>query len=74
MKQLSDRQDVNPDKPDDQGRTLLSWVAGNGCEAVVKQPLYREDVNPTGPDRNGHIPLWHAPAKGHEAVVNLLQA
>jgi ankyrin repeat protein len=27
VKQLLDREDVNPDKPDNEGRTPLSWAA-----------------------------------------------
>ena len=74
VKHLLDRQDVNPDKPDNEGNTPLSWAAITGHELLVKQLLDQEDVNPTAPDKNGHIPLWYASRKEHEGVVSLLQA
>ena len=65
---------ANPDKPDNTGKTPLSWAAMKGYEQVVKQLLDRQDVNPGKQDKNGHIPPYHAPTTGHEGVANLLQA
>jgi len=65
-------QEVNPDKPDDDGRTPLSVATWNGHEGVVKILLGREEVNPDKPDNDGQTPLPHAARRGHERVVALL--
>ena len=48
MKILLEREDVNPDRLDNRGRTPLWLAAKNGREGVVKLLLEREDVSPTG--------------------------
>ena len=63
---------VNPDKPDNHGRTPLSWAAKGGHEGVVKLLLEREDVNPDRPNNNGRTPLSWAAGNGREGVVKLL--
>jgi len=55
VKQLLRREDVNPDKPNNEGRTPLLCAASRGYELVVKQLLGREEVNPDKPD-NFHTP------------------
>jgi len=65
--------DVNPDKPDEDGRTPLSQAASCGHEGVVKLLLGRDNVDPDRPDGDGHPPLWWAAKNGHEGVVALLQ-
>jgi ankyrin repeat protein len=53
------------------GRTLLSFVAGEGHEDIVK--LLLETVNPDLKDgKSGRTPLSWAAENGHEAVVKLL--
>ena len=47
MKLLLERGDVNPDLPDSNGRTLLSFAIELGREDLVKLLLGRGDVNPT---------------------------
>ena len=42
---LLGREEVNPDKPANDGRTSLSHAAGNGYEGVVELLLGREEVN-----------------------------
>jgi len=71
---LLGREDVNPDKPDDNDRTPLCYAAWNGHEGVVKILLGREDVNPDKPDRWGRTPRSYAAGNGHEKVVALLQS
>ena len=73
VKQLLDRQEVNLDKPDNEGCTPLSRAAGQGHESVVRQLLDRQDVDPDKPDEHGRIPLHYASSKGYEAVANLLR-
>ncbi|KAF4627618.1 hypothetical protein G7Y89_g10540 [Cudoniella acicularis] len=53
-------------------RTLLSWAAGRGHEAVVKLLLETGHVDVESKDKNGQTPLSWAPQGGHEAVVKLL--
>ncbi|KAL5318104.1 hypothetical protein ACEPPN_015209 [Leptodophora sp. 'Broadleaf-Isolate-01'] len=59
-------------KPNSQcGRTLLSFVAGEGHEDIVK--LLLETVDPDVKDRkSSRTPLSRAAKNGHEAVVKLL--
>jgi ankyrin repeat protein len=53
------------------GRTLLSFVAGEGHEDIVK--LLLETVDPDLKDgKSGWTPLRWAARNGHEAVVKLL--
>ena len=63
---------AHPDRPDNHGRTPLSWAAEGGREGVVKLLLERKDVTPDGPDNSGRTPLWWAGENGSEGVVNLL--
>jgi hypothetical protein len=53
------------------GRTLLSFVAGEGHEDLVK--LLLETIDPDLKDSKSSLtPLWWAAENGHEAVVQLL--
>jgi len=63
---------VEADSKDDNGRTPLSWAAGEGHEAVVKLLVERDDVEADSKDDFGETPLWWAAANGHEAVVKPL--
>ena len=53
---LLERDDIDPDKPDQDGRTPLWWAAWVGQEGVVKLLLGRDDVNPDKPDKSGLTP------------------
>jgi len=70
VKVLLGRGEVDPDKPDNDGRTPLSIAVMN--EGVVKILLGREEVNPDKPDNGGRTPLSHAAGRGHESVVGVL--
>ena len=69
---LLQRDDVNPDKPDNEGRTLLWNAAYNGHVGVVKMLLERDDVNPDRPGNGGQTPLNFAARHGHVEVVKIL--
>jgi len=74
VEMLLGREEVDPDKQDNDGRTPLSHAAGRGYEGVVKLLLRREDVNPNRPDNCDQTPLMFATKLGHRGVVALLQA
>jgi len=56
VKILLERDEVNPDKPDNDGRTPLLYAAGNGYAEVVEILLGRDDVDPSKPDEYGQTP------------------
>ena len=72
MGALFGRKYVNSDRPDNGGRTPLSWAAGSGHGGVVKLLLEREDVSHDGADNGGQTPLSWAAKNGHDGVVKLL--
>jgi len=69
---LLERNDVNPDIADKNGRTPLSWAASYGNAKFVKMLLERNDVNPDTPDRRGQTPFSWAAKYGHKEVVGIL--
>ena len=74
MEMLFGREEVIPDKPDNDGRTALSYAAELGFEVAVGMLLGREEVNPDTPDNLGRTPLMLASSGAHDAVVTLLQS
>ena len=48
VRMLLGQDDIEPDKPDSNGRTPLMRAACNGNEEVVRMLLARNDVNPNG--------------------------
>ena len=71
MRILLERDEVNPDKPDNLGRTPLFAAACSGREGVVKTLLAR-GVNPDKPNINGRTPFYNAAWNGREGVVKIL--
>ena len=69
---LSQRDIVNADSQDKNGRTLLSWAAKNGAKDVVETLLQRNDVNIDSKDSYGDTPLVHAMRGRDAAIVQLL--
>ncbi|KAH8745283.1 ankyrin repeat-containing domain protein, partial [Diaporthe sp. PMI_573] len=69
---LSGVTDINA-KDNNSDRTLLSWAAGSGHEAVVQQ-LLAKGADVEAKDESGQTPLWWAARNGHEAVVQQLQS
>jgi len=69
---LLGRNDVNPDRADERGRTPLSWAAGYGSEESVRMLLERDDVNPHSVDKSGRTPLSWAAENEHDKIVGML--
>ena len=69
VKILLGREGVNPNMPDDGGKTPVWWVAWVGREGVVKILLERTEVHPDRPDNYGKTPLSCAASSGYEGVV-----
>ena len=69
---LLERNDIKPDKPNNQGLTPLWCAAGNGHDGVVKVLLGRGDVDPNTRALGGLTPLHWAAWNGHEGVVEVL--
>ena len=57
---LLGREEVNHEWPDNSGRTLLSYPAGEPYREVVKMLPRHEEVNPDEPDVKCRIPLSYA--------------
>jgi len=60
VKLLLGRNDLNPDKPDNNGKTPVWSASSNGHEGVVNLLFARDDVNPDKPDTNSGTPLLWA--------------
>ncbi|KAI9773875.1 MAG: hypothetical protein M1840_006101 [Geoglossum simile] len=65
------RAGILPDSKNKEGRTLLSWAANEGHEAVVKLLLER-GAQPNSRDNSSQTPLLLAAKQGHEAVAQLI--
>ena len=73
VKLLLEREGVNPDRPDQDGRTPISLAAGDGHERLVKLLLEQGHVNPDRPDNDHQTPVSWAARNGHDGVVKLLR-
>jgi len=62
---LLGREEFNPNKPNNESRTPLSYAAWHGHEGMTKIPLERE-VNPGKPGNCGHTPLVDAARRRKE--------
>jgi ankyrin repeat protein len=72
VKMLLARSDVKADLEDKDGRTLLSWAAQMGHDAVVKSLLKSGKVDADSEDEDGRTPMLWAAESRHVAVVQLL--
>jgi len=70
---LLGRDDIDPNKPDNQDRTALWWAAYKGHERVVEILLGRDDVDPDRADMHTETPFWWAARNGRERVVKMLR-
>jgi len=68
---LLEREDVNPDRGDESGKTPLSWAASGGHEEIVRLLLERKYANPNQADPDGLTPLPLAAEGGHDDVVDV---
>ena len=53
VRMLLGRDDIEPDKPGEDGQTPLLLASRNGHEGVVRALLERDGVNPNKPDGRG---------------------
>ena len=80
IKLLLKRRDVNPNSPDGNGRTPLSFATNEpwspnysgGNKSVLELLLERGEIDPNFPDSNGRAPLSFAAESGNVHLVKLL--
>ena len=65
---------VNPDSPDNSGRTPLSLAAEKGHKEVADIMLATDGVEPNSKDKDGWTPLSWAASCGRNAAVKVLLA
>ncbi|KAI4377359.1 hypothetical protein MLD38_014999 [Melastoma candidum] len=65
------RRGLDPNEPDNNGRTPLHIAASKGSENCTML-LLDYGANPNKRDSDGSVPVWEAMVGSHEAVVNLL--
>jgi len=70
---LLEREGINADRPDKDGRGPIAYAAVFGGEAVVKLLLQREEVNPHRPDIYGRTPIMWTAKQGKRRMVALLR-
>ena len=69
MKALLEWDDVNPNTPDEGGRTPLSLAGENANEGILRMLLKRSDVYPALADRLGQTPgSWGVISEDDEVV------
>ncbi|RAO66274.1 uncharacterized protein BHQ10_002286 [Talaromyces amestolkiae] len=66
------KNNFNANTVDPRDRTLVSYAAGYGHDALVKVLLENYEIDINLADRAGRIPLSYAAEKGYFAVVRLL--
>jgi len=66
------REEIDPARPDRDGRAPISVAAQNRHEGVVEILLAQEEVNPGKPDKGGQTPFFYAAGLGNEGVVKIL--
>jgi ankyrin repeat protein len=70
VKQLLEKNSVDPDSEDNDNQTPLSSTVEEGPKTV--RQVLQEPVDPNSKDKNGRTPLSWAAEKGHKAVVEQL--
>lgn len=68
---ILEKDGIDLEHPDENGRTALSWAAGEGNEAMVRFLLARGSTVDSS-DHTGRDPLSWAAERGHEIIVGLL--
>ena len=63
----------DPNSPDNNGRTPISWAAECGHTEIVKI-LANLTENPNSLDRYGQTPIYWAKKKGHTEIVKILES
>ncbi|KAM7192205.1 hypothetical protein V8F33_008479 [Rhypophila sp. PSN 637] len=63
---------VNLNHVDKDGRTAISWAAGEGCIGALKALLKLKHADPNIRAKNGRSPLSFAAGKGHADAVKVL--
>ena len=69
---LLEKEGIDLNSKDNNGRTPLSWAAEKGHEEVVGQLLEKKGIDLNSNDNNGRTPLSWAAEKSHRAMVRLL--
>ncbi|KAJ5662531.1 uncharacterized protein N7477_010147 [Penicillium maclennaniae] len=72
VRMLLDRDDIQPDRGNSQGRTPLSFAAERGHTPVVDLLLRQNNVNVNSKDYYDRTPLSFAAEHGHIGVVELM--
>ena len=68
----AERADVDADSKDNNGRTPLSWAAGNRYKAAARLLAERQDVDADSKDNNGRTPLSWAAERGARLLCGYL--
>jgi ankyrin repeat protein len=63
---------IDVDRPNIDGRTPLSYAAGNGRDAILKLLLKQDGVDPNTKDNVGRTPLFYAIWNGHDEAISAL--
>jgi ankyrin repeat protein len=64
--------DIDPNEPDEYGRTPLWWAAWYGRSEIAELLLANKNLNMNACDGNGQAPVYAAASRGHEEIVQLL--
>ncbi|KAI9747798.1 MAG: hypothetical protein M4579_007384, partial [Chaenotheca gracillima] len=73
MALLLSTNEINVNARERNGRTALSWAAGNGYLARVKALLAIPGIDPNLKDNKGRTPLDWAKRNGHIKVIDFLR-
>jgi ankyrin repeat protein len=64
--------DIDPNEPDEYGRTPLWWAAWYGRSEIAELLLANKNLNMNACDGNGQAPVYAAASRGHKEIVKLL--